>query len=60
LVSYLVASQSASAASDASGLSSVDLLLKQQQGTYPFSADFAGDAKYVASSSSGTFLVGKK
>jgi chitodextrinase len=60
LISYILGAQSASAATNAAGLSSVNLLLNQKQGTYPLSATFAGDSLYVTSAVSGTFLVGKK
>ena len=60
LVSYGVGAQSASAASNSAGLSSVQLYMSQKPGTYARSASFAGDSMYLGSSDNGSFLVGKK
>jgi hypothetical protein len=60
LVSYGLGSQSASAASNGAGLSSVGLYITQKPGTYSRTASFAGDSLYVGSSANGSFLVGKK
>jgi len=60
LISYALGVQTASAATNGAGLSSVGLSLSQKPGTYPLTADFAGDSLYIASGASGTFLIGKK
>ena len=60
VVSYELGDQSASAATDSAGLSTVVLNLSLKPGTYARSASFAGDGLYVASQATGSFLVGKK
>jgi PKD repeat protein len=60
LVSYGVGAQSASAATNSAGLSSIQLYVTQKPGTYTRTANFAGDSLYLASADNGSFLVGKK
>jgi PKD repeat protein len=57
-VAFALGSQTASAATNSSGVASVTIKLNQKQGTYPVSAGFAGDGKYVASLNSQTFTIG--
>jgi hypothetical protein len=59
-VHFILGAQTADAVTDASGVASVSLDLKQKPGDYPLSASFATDAKYLASSTPTlTFHVGK-
>jgi hypothetical protein len=59
-VHFMLGAQNADAVTNASGVASVSLDLKQKPGDYPLSASFATDAKYLASSTPTlTFHVGK-
>jgi hypothetical protein len=59
-VNFVLGTQKATGTTDASGHVSVNLKLTQKSGSYAFSATFpAGDAKYEASSDTGTFVIGK-
>ncbi len=62
LVSYGLGTQTASAATNSAGLSSVGLALSQKPGTYVLSATFdaSSDPLYTGSTFSGSFLIGKK
>jgi PKD repeat protein len=60
LVSYGLGPQTTSAATNAAGLSSIQLYMTQKPGTYTRTASFAGDSLYLASADNGSFLVGKK
>ena len=57
---FVLGTQAADAITNASGVAGVSLDLKQKPGDYLLSASYAGDAKYVASSTPAmTFRVGK-
>jgi hypothetical protein len=59
-VHFVVGSQTADAITDASGVASVSLDLKQKPGDYGLSASYGGDGKYIASATPAlTFSVGK-
>jgi len=59
-VTFALGAQTATATTDANGHASVSIKLAQKSGSYPLSATFAaGDAKYLASSDSDTFVVNK-
>src|SRR5712691_4743598 len=54
-------SQTASAATNASGIASISLKLNQKNGTYPLDTSFAGDGRYLASSApTVSFKIGNK
>jgi Bacterial Ig-like domain (group 3) len=55
---FTLGNQSISAATNASGVASATMKLKQKQGTYTVSASFAGDAKYISSSNNQSFNIG--
>jgi PKD repeat protein len=57
-VHFTVGAQSADASTNASGVATVTIKLNQKKGSYSLGVSFAGDAKYVASSTSGTFTIG--
>lgn len=60
-VHFVLGTQTADAVTDASGTASVSLDLKQKPDTYPLSASFATDPKYLGSSTPAmTFQVGNK
>ena len=59
-VHFILGSQTADAVTDASGVASVSLDLKQKPGDYALSASYATDTKYLGSSTPAmTFHVGK-
>jgi hypothetical protein len=58
LVQFALGSQTISATTDSSGVASATIKLNQKHGAYTVSADYAGDAKYVASSDSRAFTIG--
>lgn len=55
---FTLGSQTISAATDVAGVATATIKLNQKHGTYPVSASFAGDAKYLLSSNSQTFEIG--
>jgi hypothetical protein len=57
-VLFTLGTQSISAATDASGVAIATIKLNQKHGTYTVTASFAGDAKYLTSSNSQTFIIG--
>ncbi len=57
-VHFTLGAQSADATTNASGIATVTIKLSQKKGSYPLGVSFAGDSKYVSSSSSGTFVIG--
>src|SRR5262249_21975501 len=57
-VHFTLGGQSADASTNASGVATVTIKLNQKKAGYPLGVSFAGDSKYVASSSSGTFTIG--
>jgi PKD domain/Bacterial Ig-like domain (group 3) len=59
-VHFDLGTQAADAVTNASGVASVSLDLKQKPGDYPLSASYAADAKYLGSTTPAmTFTVGK-
>jgi len=59
LVVFTLGSQTISAATNVSGVATATIKLNQKQGTYTVSASFAEDGKYLASTDSKTFTIGK-
>lgn len=57
-ITFTIGAQSVSANTDASGVATATLKLNQKHGNYTVAADFAGNAKYLASSSSQPFVIG--
>jgi len=55
---FTLGTQSISATTDGSGVATATLKLNQKHGTYTVEANFAGNAKYLASSSIGPFVIG--
>jgi len=58
IVVFTLGAQTISAMTNGSGVASVPLKLNQKHGSYTVSAAFAGDSKYVGSSTSQTFTLG--
>ena len=58
-VTFTLGSQTISAATNGSGVATATIKLNQKQGSYTVSVDFAGDAMYLLSSNSATFVIGK-
>jgi hypothetical protein len=57
-VTLTLGAQTISANTDSSGVASATIKINQKKGTYPVTAAFAGDGKYVGSSDTQTFLIG--
>jgi PKD domain len=57
-IAFQLGSQSISATTGATGVASATIKLNQQKGSYPLSATFAGNGKYIASLSNQTFVIG--
>jgi hypothetical protein len=57
-IAFQLGSQSASATTSASGVATVTIKLNQQKGSYPLSATFTEDGKYLGSANNGTFVIG--
>ena len=55
---FTLGSQSVSANTDGSGVASATLKLNQKHGTYAVAASFAGNSKFLLSTSSQTFTIG--
>lgn len=55
---FTLGSQSVSANTDGSGVATATLKLNQKHGTYAVAASFAGNSKFLLSSSSQTFTIG--
>lgn len=59
LVVFTLGTQTISAATNVSGVATATIKLNQKQGTYTVSASFAQDGKYLQSTDSKTFTIGK-
>lgn len=60
-VVFTIGSQTASGITDALGIATGSIALKQKNGDYPLDASFAGDAKYLPSAApTGVFKIGNK
>ena len=55
---FKLGAQQVSAATSASGVASATIKLNQQKGSYPLSATFTEDGKYLGSVNNQTFLIG--
>jgi hypothetical protein len=59
-VNFSLGAQTAVGTTDSSGNASINIKLNQKPGSYPLSATFAGDSKYLTSADAGlTFVIGK-
>jgi hypothetical protein len=58
-VLFTLGTQSISAATNASGVATATIKLNQKHGTYTVTADYAGDARYIFSTNSQTFIIGQ-
>jgi hypothetical protein len=58
VLQFTLGTQSISATTNSSGVASATIRLNQKHGTYTAAAAFAGDAKYISSNDSTTFVIG--
>jgi len=59
-ITFTIGTQSMSAITNGSGVATASLALNQKVGTYPLSATFTGDSRYLGSSAATTFKIGNK
>lgn len=60
-VKFTLGSQTATGITNGAGVATASLALNQKVGSYPLTASFVGDARYLASAASpGTFKIGNK
>jgi PKD repeat protein len=57
-VQFTLGAQSATAATNSSGIATTAIKLNQKKGSYSVSASFAGDGKYTSSANAQTFTIG--
>jgi hypothetical protein len=57
-VQFTLGAQSATAATNSSGIATTSIRLNQKKGTYSVTASFAGDGKYTSSANAQTFTIG--
>lgn len=59
-IDFAMGTQTCSGVTDATGSASCSFVINQVMGTYPLTADYAGDATHLPSSFTGTYTVNKE